>query len=254
MKSRQTAKARKAAEAAKAKKAAQARKILTVGVGIGLLFVGMGLGVSVRTAFADNTCGGSVEAMEDYLSESQGGQGDVTVLQTAQEGRVRAVLYEREDLGLCAAVFQRHLLGLRWADDGMMESAPETGLSLTAPRDIPILIGMGYGVAALEEIPWLADTRILYFGDLDTHGLAILAECRKRFPQTESLLMDQATFDRFRPLAVTEARQAGPLPEALNESEAALYAELLRTQGRLEQERIPLEVVNAAISLALERT
>lgn len=113
---------------------------------------------------------------------------------------------------------------------------------------------MGYGVAALEEIPWLSDTRILYFGDLDTHGLAILAECRKRFPQTESLLMDQATFDRFRPLAVTEARQAGPLPEALNESEAALYAELLRTQGRLEQERIPLEAVNAAISLALERT
>ena len=132
MKSRQTAKARKAAEAAKAKKAAQARKILTVGVGIGLLFVGMGLGVSVRTAFSDNTCGGSVEAMEDYLSESQGGQGDVTVLQTAQEGRVRAVLYEREDLGLCAAVFQRHLLGLRWAYDGMMESAPETGLGLTA--------------------------------------------------------------------------------------------------------------------------
>lgn len=130
----------------------------------------------------------------------------------------------------------------------------QTGLSLTAPRDIPILIGMGYGVAALEEIPWLSDTRILYFGDLDTHGLAILAECRKRFPQTESLLMDQATFDRFRPLAVTEARQAGPLPEALNESEAALYAELLRTQGRLEQERIPLEAVNAAISLALERT
>ncbi len=129
----------------------------------------------------------------------------------------------------------------------------QTGLSLAAPVDVPILIGMGYGVAALEEIAWLADARILYFGDLDTHGLAILAECRKRFPQTESLLMDLATFERFRSLAVTEPRQAGPLPENLEESEAALYKELLRTKARLEQERIPLEVINEAIARTLGR-
>ena len=117
MNSNKKAKARKAAlAAAQAKKTAQARQILTVGVGIGMLFIGLGLGVSVRTAFAANTCGGSQEALETYLLESQG-QG-ATVLKTAREGRVQAVLYEQR------------LFGLRWAYDGM-ESAPETGLGIT---------------------------------------------------------------------------------------------------------------------------
>ena len=103
MNSNKKAKARKAAlAAAQAKKTAQAKQILTVGVGIGMLFIGLGLGVTVRTAFAANTCGGSQEDLAAYLLESQG-QG-ATVLKTAREGRVQAVLYEREDLGLCTAV------------------------------------------------------------------------------------------------------------------------------------------------------
>ena len=93
-----------------------------------MLFIGLGLGVTVRTAFAANTCGGSQEDLAAYLLESQG-QG-ATVLKTAREGRVQAVLYEREDLGLCTAVFEQRLFGLRWAYDGM-ESAPETGLGMT---------------------------------------------------------------------------------------------------------------------------
>ena len=126
MTSNKKAKARKAAlAAAQAKKTAQTKQMLTVGVGIGMLFIGLGLGVTVRTAFADGTCGGSQEALETYLLESQG-QG-ATVL---REGRVQAVLYEREDLGLCTAVFEQRLFGLRWAYDGM-ESAPETGLGIT---------------------------------------------------------------------------------------------------------------------------
>lgn len=129
MNSNKKAKARKAAlAAAQAKKTAQAKQILTVGVGIGMLFIGLGLGVTVRTAFAANTCGGSQEDLAAYLLESQG-QG-ATVLKTAREGRVQAVLYEREDLGLCTAVFEQRLFGLRWAYDGM-ESAPETGLGMT---------------------------------------------------------------------------------------------------------------------------
>lgn len=129
MNSNKKAKARKAAlAAAQAKKTAQAKQILTVGVGIGMLFIGLGLGVTVRTAFAANTCGGSQKDLAAYLLESQG-QG-ATVLKTAREGRVQAVLYEREDLGLCTAVFEQRLFGLRWAYDGM-ESAPETGLGMT---------------------------------------------------------------------------------------------------------------------------
>ena len=128
----------------------------------------------------------------------------------------------------------------------------QTGLSVNAPEDVPILIGMGYGIAALDAVEWLQKKRILYFGDLDTHGLAILAECRRLFPQTESFLMDPATFEQFRALAVTESRQAGAAPSALTPAEAALYEKLLATHGRLEQERIPLAVVNDAIARLLK--
>lgn len=104
------------------------RKYLTVWVGIGLVLAALWLGGTVRAAFAVNTCGGSQADLEVYLEEFH--HTEVTLLKVSQEGRVKAVLYEREDLGLCTAIFQRRLLGLRWAYDGM-NIAPETGLALT---------------------------------------------------------------------------------------------------------------------------
>ena len=68
----------------------------------------------------------------------------------------------------------------------------------------------------------MKEKRILYFGDLDTHGLAILAECRRLFPQTESVLMDLPTFERWRAFAVTEPKGAEPSPEHLTSEERAL--------------------------------
>ena len=125
MNSNKKAKARREAQA---KKTAQTKRILTTGVGIGMLFLGLGIGLTVQSAFAANTCGGSDEALERYLEESQ--EREVTILKTAQEGRVKAVLYEREDLGGCVAVFQKRLFGLRWAYDGM-NGFSDDGLHLT---------------------------------------------------------------------------------------------------------------------------
>lgn len=104
------------------------RKRLTVWVGIGLALAALWLGGSVRAAFAANTCGDSDSALEGYLEEFY--HTEVTLLKVSQEGRVKAALYEREDLGLCTAIFQRRFLGLRWAYDGM-NIAPEMGLALT---------------------------------------------------------------------------------------------------------------------------
>lgn len=127
----------------------------------------------------------------------------------------------------------------------------QTGLSLETDPAVPILIGLGYGVAALRNIPWLAHRRILYFGDLDTHGLAILAECRRALPQTESVLMNRAVWEEWRRLAAAEPVPAAKRPAELTAEEAALFDVLKAEKGRLEQERIPLAVVNRAVAQAL---
>ena len=126
----------------------------------------------------------------------------------------------------------------------------QTALSLDFP-DVPIFLALGYGVTLLANLPWMKEKRILYFGDLDTHGLAILAECRRLFPQTESVLMDLPTFERWRDFAVTEPKGAALSPEHLTPEERALANVLSAGRLRLEQERIPLEEVRGALLAAL---
>lgn len=128
----------------------------------------------------------------------------------------------------------------------------QTGLSLTIKPDIPILIGMGFGVAVLSQVKWLADKQIFYFGDLDTYGLAILSELKSAYPQTQSVLMDVPTLQTYRKLAVVEPKQVGKCPANLSEKEQQLFDELLKSGLRLEQERIPIEVVNHAFTKAVD--
>ena len=127
----------------------------------------------------------------------------------------------------------------------------QTALSLDL-GNVPIFFGLGYGVTLLASLPWMKEKRILYFGDLDTHGLAILAECRRLFPQTESVLTDLATFERFRALAVLEPKQAALPTDRLTTEERDLGERLLAEGLRLEQERIPLETVREALLRALD--
>lgn len=52
-----------------------------------------------------------------------------------------------------------------------------------------VVFGAGYGFDALRAARWLEGVRIHYWGDIDTHGFAILAQLRSVFPRVESLLM-----------------------------------------------------------------
>jgi hypothetical protein len=121
------------------------------------------------------------------------------------------------------------------------------GLSFpTLPSSI-VVFGLGYGISSLKGVVWLNEKSIFYWGDIDTHGFAILSQLRRYFPQTRSLLMDRDTLRRFRALWVKETdsmRFTGILPN-LSHEEQALY-HLLRDNElglcvRLEQERISYE-------------
>ncbi|MGV9864797.1 DUF3322 domain-containing protein [Rhodococcus koreensis] len=110
--------------------------------------------------------------------------------------------------------------------------------------------GSGYTVHELAEVPWVVDSEVWYWGDLDSHGFAILDRLRRHLPHVRSLLMDQATLDRWRGLAVREQSPTFNEVSHLTASEAAALESLREGDLRLEQERIPwpyvLEQLNAA--------
>ncbi|MDR1213826.1 MAG: DUF2220 family protein [Propionibacteriaceae bacterium] len=98
--------------------------------------------------------------------------------------------------------------------------------------------GLGLDVVELASVPWIEAAQILYWGDIDSHGFRILAQARKTWPQTESILMDEATLDRFSPLAVTEPAPYKSPIGYLNASERATLTRLSQGDLRLEQERV----------------
>jgi hypothetical protein len=117
-----------------------------------------------------------------------------------------------------------------------------TFLSVPVPPDGIVLWGKGFEVDRVGSMPWLADADIIYWGDLDTHGFAILDRLRAWLPQTRSLLMDRETLLAHRDRWVSEASPATSRLDRLTTEEQALYEDLvtdrLGERVRLEQERI----------------
>lgn len=123
--------------------------------------------------------------------------------------------------------------------------ATENQVNFLALPDQPgtlALYGGGYGFSSLRDAAWLRACRVLYWGDIDTHGFRILDQLRAVHPHVESLLMDEATL-----LAHREAWGREPSPSTvplprLTPDESALYEALgNETYGhavRLEQELI----------------
>jgi hypothetical protein len=114
-----------------------------------------------------------------------------------------------------------------------------------------VVFGLGYGLERLGAIPWLRDKRIFYWGDLDTHGFAILDKLRGIFPDARSFLMDRQTLLAHRASWGSEPERHDKPLLRLTADEAALYDDLrldrLGERVRLEQERIGFAHVAAAV-------
>lgn len=127
-----------------------------------------------------------------------------------------------------------------------------TYLAWPIPAGGLVVWGSGYASGALLQVPFVRQApRVVYSGDLDTHGFAILSMLRRGMPQVESVLMDRATLlaheDRWgQEGAPTRAQLAH-----LTAPEASLYRDLVEDvyapSLRLEQERLAWPWVSAAI-------
>lgn len=119
-----------------------------------------------------------------------------------------------------------------------------TGLAFSPCEKGIVIFGGGYAIELLAALPWLRTCEVHYWGDIDTHGFAILDRLRAFLPDSSSLFMDRQTLLEYRKFwSFEKAPFVGTLSR-LTEEEQALYDDLrldrLGRGVRLEQERIPL--------------
>jgi len=128
-----------------------------------------------------------------------------------------------------------------------------------------VIFGAGYGFDVLSGAAWLQHVAVHYWGDLDSHGFAILNQLRAHLPHAQSLLMDEATLHAHRAQWVNEAAPASRQLTRLTEPEAALCQSLIAGHValpaapsmsnwppgqaiRLEQERLSFGWVQQALN------
>jgi hypothetical protein len=116
-----------------------------------------------------------------------------------------------------------------------------------------VIFGAGYGFDALAKAKWLQDCNLYYWGDIDTHGFAILDQLRADFPAVVSFLMDRETLlahQVYWGLETTAERRDLP---RLKSEELRLYDDLrqnrLSNQLRLEQERIGFDWLERGLDM-----
>lgn len=119
-------------------------------------------------------------------------------------------------------------------------------------KDSLIIFGAGYGFEMLGAAGWFARCRMHYWGDIDTHGFAILDQLRNQFDHVESFLMDRVTLLAYESQWGTEDKPITRDLPRLTPEESSLYDDLrdnrIGTNLRLEQERIGFGRVESAIS------
>lgn len=141
-------------------------------------------------------------------------------------------------------------LGARWKRVFITENEinylafPDVAQSL-------LIFGAGYGFSNLAKAAWLGQVELYYWGDIDTHGFAILHQLRATWPHAQSILMDLPTLLQHQ---ANWGREDKPLRHSLpnlhaheQEVYALLCADSLGEQVRLEQEHIGFGAVLRAV-------
>jgi hypothetical protein len=125
-------------------------------------------------------------------------------------------------------------------------------LAFPLVKESLVIFGAGYGFEMLSKATWLKRCGIHYWGDIDTHGFAILDQLRSHFAHVKSFLMDSATLLAFESQWGEEEKQTLRDLTRLDHEEKALYDDLrdnrIRKHLRLEQEKIGFEWVESVLS------
>jgi hypothetical protein len=104
----------------------------------------------------------------------------------------------------------------------------------------------------LGKLPWLEESDIYYWGDIDVDGFLILASLRNLFPQTTSILMDVPTLDAHKDFQVPGNGNPAPVPFGLSPKETRAFSVCSANNLRLEQEKLLQGYVSEFIASAFD--
>jgi hypothetical protein len=125
------------------------------------------------------------------------------------------------------------------------------GLAFPDFPEAIVIFGLGYSVDLLSSATWLSNAHIHYWGDIDTHGFAILDRLRAKFPNVHSLLMNRDTLLAHRSLWGREEVPSRAALSRLDPEEQGLFDDLvhdrLGEKVRLEQERVSYALLEKAL-------
>lgn len=148
-----------------------------------------------------------------------------------------------DDLSIPLSQFQNLRIPLKKVLIVENKTSLYTTLTLPKMEEAIAIFGRGYGVSNLKKASWLNDADLVYWGDIDAQGFEILSQLRGYFPHAKSILMDNATFEKF-----FEEDSGSPSVVSANllltDEEDALYQTIKENNWRLEQEKIPFDYVN----------
>lgn len=129
-------------------------------------------------------------------------------------------------------------------------------LAFPAVRHSMVIFGAGYGFEVLAGAAWLHQTDIYYWGDIDTHGFAILDQLRAHLPHVQSLLMDREILMAHRCHWGEEPQPVLRDLPRLDAAEHGLFDDLRHNRVspgthvslRLEQERIDFDCLQRVLA------
>nr|WP_295776269.1 DUF3322 domain-containing protein [Rhodoferax sp.] len=159
-----------------------------------------------------------------------------------------------QDIGVTQAAFERLALPV-WRV--FMTENEVNFLAFPPLADSMVIFGAGYGFEVMAGALWLQERSIYYWGDIDTHGFAILDQLRAKFPHAQSLLMDRSTLMAHEIQWGEEMQPVTRDLPRLHIDEATLFDDLRSKRlgdahkpcgVRLEQERIGFGWIQQALA------
>ena len=105
------------------------------------------------------------------------------------------------------------------------------GLAFPNVESELVIFGLGYSLDVLSGVNWMKDRKIYYWGDIDTHGFAMLDRLRSMFPSAYSFLMDRETLLAHRSLWSHESIPHIGVLTRLREAERILFEDLHSTES-----------------------
>jgi hypothetical protein len=110
-------------------------------------------------------------------------------------------------------------------------------LTFPKQKNAVAIFGEGFKSRISKHIPWLEQTHLYCWFDLDAAGFEMLNMIRRVYPKAKSFLMDKETYIEFEKFSHEVGQRTKELPFLTNE-EQQVYKFLVSKNKRLEQEHI----------------